>query len=68
MKNLFIRIVTLAVCILISGCAAYQPNPRLEESEDLYDLIQTALADSGRSDELLFLLIFFGGGGTSLPV
>jgi NTE family protein len=63
MKNLFIRIITLAAFILLfSGCATYQANPRLEETENLYNVIQKTLADTKRSDELLFLLTFSGGG------
>ena len=63
MKNSFIRILTLAVCFfLISGCATYQANPRLEETENLYDVIHATFVDTKRSDELLFLLTFSGGG------
>ena len=63
MKNLFIRIITLAVSLMLfSGCATYQANPRLEETEDLYAMIQTTLVDNERSDELLFVLTFSGGG------
>jgi NTE family protein len=63
MKNLYIRIITLAACILLfSGCATYQANPRLEKSENLYSVIQRTLDDTKRSDELLFLLTFSGGG------
>ncbi len=63
MKNSFIRILALAVCFfLISGCATYQPNPRLEESEDLYSIMETELKNNERSDELFFVLAFSGGG------
>jgi len=63
MKYLFIRIVTLAACIFFfSGCATYQPNPRLEETEDLFSQVQTTFTNNKRSDELFFILTFSGGG------
>jgi NTE family protein len=63
MKNLFIRALALAVCIsLISSCATYQANPRLEKTEDLYSMVQATLSNKKRSDELFFLLTFSGGG------
>jgi NTE family protein len=61
--HLFSRFAILAACFfIISGCATYQPNPRLEETEDLYSMIQTTLTDNERSDELFFVLTFSGGG------
>jgi len=63
MKNRFIHILALAGCIiLISGCATYQANPRLEKTEDLYSMVQATLSNKKRSDELFFLLTFSGGG------
>ena len=63
MKNLFVRITILAVSLMLfSGCATYKANPRLEETENLYDVIQATFADTKRSDELLFVLTFSGRG------
>ncbi|MFC1827808.1 patatin-like phospholipase family protein, partial [Thermodesulfobacteriota bacterium] len=63
MKNPFIRILTLAVCLLLfSSCATYQANPRLEKTEDLYSMAQTTFRNKNRSDELFFVLTFSGGG------
>ena len=61
--NLLGRLVIFAVSIfLFSGCATYQANPRLEETEDLYSMMQTTLKNNERSDELFFVLTFSGGG------
>jgi NTE family protein len=51
------------VFFLLSGCATYQANPKLEKSEDLYSMMQTRLTDTERSNEL-FVVLFFSGGGT----
>ena len=61
--NLLSRLVIFTVCIfLLSGCATYQANPRLEKTEDLYSLAQTTFRNKNRSDELFFVLTFSGGG------
>ena len=57
------QISALAACLfLVSGCATYQANPRLEEAQDLYALGRNKLSKADRSDELLFVLTFSGGG------
>ena len=58
-----IHLATAAVCLfIISGCASYQANPRLEKTENLYSMAQTTFTNNKRSDELFFVLTFSGGG------
>jgi len=61
--NLLCRFTAFAVSLfLFSGCASYQANPRLEETEDLFSMVQTTFTNNKRSDELFFVLTFSGGG------
>ena len=63
MKNLLLYLVIFAFsALLFSGCATYQPNPRLEKAEDLKSVRASTLKAKDRSDELLLVLTFSGGG------
>jgi len=63
MKKLLIRFITPVVClVLFSGCATYKPNPRLEKAEDLQSVRLSNFTSKDRSDELLLVLTFSGGG------
>jgi len=63
MKNLLLYFVIFAFsALLFSGCATYKPNPRLEKAEDLKSMRLSTFTAKDRSDELLFVLTFSGGG------
>ena len=63
MKKLLIRFITPVVClVLFCSCATYKPNPRLEKTEDLQSVRLSTFTAKDRSDELLLVLTFSGGG------
>ena len=63
MKKLLIRFITPVVClVLFCSCATYKPNPRLEKAEDLQSVRLSNFTSKDRSDELLLVLTFSGGG------
>ncbi len=63
MKKLLIRFITPVVClVLFCSCATYKPNPRLEKAEDLKSIRLSTFMAKDRSDELLLVLTFSGGG------
>ena len=63
MKKLLIRFITPVVCLVIfCSCATYKPNPRLEKAEDLKSMRLSTFTGKDRSDELLLVLTFSGGG------
>jgi len=57
-------LAALSLCLFLLGsCASYQANPKLEKTENLYDMMRKTLSHKERSDEL-FLVLTFSGGGT----
>jgi NTE family protein len=63
MKKLLIRFITPVVCLVIfCSCATYQANPRLEKAEDLNSIRLSNFTSKDRSDDLLLVLTFSGGG------
>jgi NTE family protein len=62
-KNLLIRFPTLSICLfLFSGCATVQVNSELDQAGDFVEHMSKALNAPSRSDELLVILTFSGGG------
>ena len=63
MKNLLLYFVIFSFsALLFNGCATYQPNPRLAKAEDLKSMRLSTFTAKDRSDELLLVLTFSGGG------
>ena len=62
-KNLLIRFAMLVVSlVLFCSCTTYKANPRLEKAEDLESVRLSNITAKDRSDELLLILTFSGGG------
>lgn len=63
LRNLFISFVTSVACLFIaSGCATVQLNSELAQAEDVFEQMRVGLNSPSRSDELLVVLTFSGGG------
>ncbi len=63
LKNLLIRFAILSICIfLFNGCATVQVNSKLDQAGDFIEFLREGATSQTRSDELLVVLTFSGGG------
>ena len=63
LKNLYFTIVTsIAYLFLVGGCATVQINSEITQTEDLFENMREGIKSPSRSEELLLILTFSGGG------
>jgi NTE family protein len=63
LKKLFMRFVAYTACLFVlSGCATVQVNSEIDQTEDLFEHMSGVINSPSRSDELLVVLTFSGGG------
>ena len=55
--------IILAICLIFfSGCATVQINSDIDQTEDLFEHMREGINSPSRSDEILIILYFSGGG------